>query len=71
MRNKIAAFSGLAVLAATTGVLLSATSASAIKCPVPTKPGAVVDFTQCMTGGQIPPGCDPGPCDPTAVAPRD
>lgn len=73
MRTNLAAFAGVAALAASTGVLLAATSASAIRCPHPTH-HAYLNVAGRQVGvctvGPVPPGCDPGPCDPTAVAPN-
>jgi len=67
---------GLAALAATTGLLLVATSSSsssALKCP----PGTV-PYTLYVNGVPVGackpapyPPCDPGPCDPTAIAPQN
>lgn len=72
MRTKAAAISGVVALAATTGILFAATSASAYKCPPPTQPvGDVRGIQVCGIGGPIIPGCDPGPCDPTAAAPQE
>ena len=73
MRTKIAALSGVVALAATTGVLLAATSASGYQCPAPLNggPTTVGKVTIGCGVGPIVPGCDPGPCDPTAAPPRD
>lgn len=77
MRLKISALVGGLALAATTGVLLAATSASAIKCPPPLQPGEInvrgyVTLSGCYGHiVEVPPGCDPGPCDPTAAPPQE
>lgn len=73
---KAAALAGAASLVATTGLLLVATSSSsAMPCPKNTSPhtyyvpGTGVGVAACKPWPE--PGCDPGPCDPTAAAPRD
>jgi hypothetical protein len=64
----------LAAVAATTASLFLATSSSsALACPKGTVPYTI------YVAGQVPvnackpapyPPCDPGPCDPTAIAPQ-
>lgn len=67
MRARLAAVCGVATVAATAGVLLTATSASGAKCVGPyTAAGRTVQA--CVP---VLPGCDPRPCDPTAAPPRD
>ena len=61
MRAKAALVSGLVAVAATTGLLFAATSASAVKCPPPLTGSAVCNLPV------IVPGCDPAPCPPTSV----
>lgn len=81
MRGALAA--GLAAVAATTGLLVAATSSSAAwQCPPLTQSGTPVTagpvtVQTCTTNPEdvrdivriLIPGCDPGPCDPTAAAP--
>lgn len=74
MRTKLSAVLGVLALATTTGVLLAAThSASALKCPngtVPwTIPAGPTSVGACKPAPYPP--CDPGPCDPTAIAPQN
>lgn len=73
MRTRLAALAGVGALAATTGILLAATSVSATPyCPRHTYENtyyvAGIGVVACAVGPE--PGCDPQ-CDPTAVAPRD
>lgn len=65
----LAALAGIAAVAATTGVLFAATSASATKCPPPGE--ITVGDRTISTCVVIFPGCDPRPCDPTAAAPQE
>jgi len=73
VRAKAALASGVVALAATTGVLYAATSASAVKCPPPLD-GPVTAGPYTVNVCEIPkivPGCDPAPCPPTAIAPQE
>lgn len=74
--NKAVTFSAVAALAASAGIALAATSSNAAPpCPKPLHGShhvVVVVVTDCAPEiGPIFPGCDPGPCDPTAAAPRE
>lgn len=66
----------LAATVVASGILLAASSSSsALNCPRGTSPhtynvpGTGVGVGACKPGPY--PECDPGPCDPTAVAPQD
>ena len=75
--SKTAAFSALAAVVVSAGVALAATSADAWQCPSPTEEGKTitagpVSVRTCQVRELlIIPGCDPGPCDPTARAPQE
>lgn len=74
MRTTVAAFGAALALSATAGVLLAASSATAYKCPPPLENGSVTVAGRSVNAcglGPVVPGCDPGPCDPTAAAPTE
>lgn len=75
-RTPAAALAGVVTVAAIASGLLVATADAALQCPPPTRPGQVVvagKRIQTCLGGvvEVPPHCDPGPCDPTALAPQE
>lgn len=75
--SKTAAFSALAAVVVSAGVALAATSADAWQCPPLTEDGRTITVgpasvrTCQLRELPIIPGCDPGPCDPTARAPQE
>lgn len=72
--GRAAVASGLAALAAAAGIMVAASSASAIKCPPPTQPGQItLPVTGTTVSGCYGPvvQCDPRPCDPTAAPPQE
>ncbi|HEV2888923.1 MAG TPA: hypothetical protein VGX28_00955 [Frankiaceae bacterium] len=79
MRAALAA--GVAAVVTTTGLLFAATSSAAWQCPPLTQAGSPVTagpvtVETCTANVKdvkdiLVPHCDPGPCDPTAVAPSE
>ena len=79
---RAAPVAGLAAVAGTVAMLFVATSSSASTCPAPTREGpgrpvGPVTVPTCTADLKplvdiiLGPQCDPGPCDPTAVAPSE
>lgn len=77
MRAPVALLAGVTAAASAAGVLLVATSSSAAQCPAPLQGRellvhGVVSLNPCEGSYELfPPGCDPGPCDPTAAPPQE